>query len=194
MAVLSRSPVSPRVAGVWLLVWAWVFSARPVQAQSVRAEEYEVKAAFLFNFAQFVEWPRAAFRESDSPLVIGVLGNDPFGQFLDETVRGERIGSRGIEIRRFRNPAEIQDCHVLFISRSEASRVKDVLGSVKGRALLTVSDVDNFPRLGGMIGMGTDRNRVRLFVNVQAATAANLTISSKLLRAATIVPSSGGRS
>src|SRR5258705_7701994 len=191
----QRPSVAPQRGGwAWLLIPVWVFFAGPVQAQAVRAEEYQIKAAFLFNFAQFVEWPRAAFRESDSPLVIGVLGDDPFGKLLDETVRGERIGSRAIEIRRYRRAEEIQDCHVLFISRSEASRIRGGLGSFKGRALLTVSDVDDFPRLGGIIGMGSDRKRIRLFVNIQAATAANLTISSKLLRAATIVPSSGGRS
>jgi hypothetical protein len=157
-------------------------------AQGVRASEYQVKAVFLFNFAQFVDWPAAAFPASDTPLVICVLGNDPFGDALDQTVRNERLGGRPFQVRRHRSVDEITTCHILFISRSEANRPEAILASLKQRPILTVSDADGFAQRGGMIRFVTDRNRIRLQLNLAAAEAAHLTISSKLLRAAEIIP------
>lgn len=94
-----------------------------VSAQAAALQEYEVKAVFLFNFTQFVDWPPAAFPDAQAPLTIGVLGDDPFGDFLDETVRGEKSNSRPIVIRRYRRVEEVGPCHVLFISRSESHRL-----------------------------------------------------------------------
>src|SRR5216110_957205 len=92
--------------------------------------EYQLKAVFLFNFAQFVEWPPAAFAGDTSPIVIGVLGEDPFGAYLDETVRGEKVGNRPIQVQRYRRADEITTCHVLFISRSEESQLGQTLASL----------------------------------------------------------------
>jgi hypothetical protein len=155
--------------------------------QSPRAAEYQVKAVFLFNFVQFVDWPAAAARDSQLPLIIGILGNDPFGPFLDETVRGERVGSRPIQLRRFRQSADIDECNVLFISQSERERLPEILSVLKNRPVLTVSDGDAFAEQGGMIQFVTDKSRIRLRINLDAAQAANVTISSKLLRVAEIV-------
>jgi hypothetical protein len=155
--------------------------------QSPRASEYQLKAVFLFNFVQFVDWPAAAARDSQLPLVIGILGTDPFGSFLDETVRGERFGTRPIQLRRFRQIADIDECHVLFISRSENERLPEILSALKNRPVLTVSDGDTFANQGGMIQFVTDKSRIRLRINLEAAQAANVTISSKLLRVAEIV-------
>jgi uncharacterized protein DUF4154 len=156
-------------------------------AQTGASREYQVKAVFLFNFAQFVEWPPAAFAGANSPIVIGVLGENPFGTDLDETLRGETVNNRPLEVRRYHRLDEIKTCHVLFISRSEANRLEQILVSLKDRSILTVGDGEDFVQRGGMIRLATAQNKIRLIINVDAAKAANLTISSKLLRAAELV-------
>ena len=163
-----------------------------VQGESPRTSEYQVKAVFLFNFVQFVDWPPSATQDSQPPLpppplLIGILGDDPFGTFLDEIVRGERLGARSIQVRRYRRIADIEECNILFISRSENERVAEILSAVKNRPVLTVSDGDGFASQGGIIQFFTDKNRIRIRINLDAAQAANLTISSKLLRVAEVV-------
>jgi len=153
--------------------------------QSPRVSEYQVKAVFLFNFAQFVEWP--ATPDSQKAVIIGILGEDPLGAFLDETVRGERLGLRPFEIVRYRELTGIESCNILFISRSENKRVAQILAILANRPVLTVSDGDDFAKRGGMIQFVSDQNRIRLRINLAAAQAANVTISSKLLRVAEIV-------
>jgi hypothetical protein len=150
-----------------------------------------VKAVFLFNFAQFVDWPADAFSGPATPLVIGVLGEDPFGDFLDQTVRHEHVGGRPFQVRRYQSVDEIKTCHILFINRSEGDRPEDILAGLKHRPLLTVSDANGFAQRGGMIRFVTERNRIRLQLNLEAAEAAHLTISSKLLRVAEIVTPTG---
>jgi len=149
--------------------------------------EYQVKAVFLFNFAQFVEWPPEALPSADAPIVIGVLGNDPFGPILDETVRGESVRGHPLTVRRFRRVEEVEACHVLYISTSESRRLDEIVEHLRGRGILTVSDSERFMVRGVMIRLVTDRNRIRLRVNLDAAKAAGLNISSKLLRSAEIV-------
>jgi hypothetical protein len=158
-------------------------------AAFVPSKEYQVKAAFLYNFAQFVDWPPPAFPESQTPLVIGVLGTDPFGAFLDDTVRGEKVNNHPMEIQRFGRVEEIKTCHILFISKSEAAQLEQILASLKGRNILTVSDIDGFAQGGGMIRLVTEKGKTRLKINREAAKAAGLTISSKLLKPAEIVSS-----
>lgn len=155
--------------------------------QTAPSPEYQLKAVFLFNFAQFVEWPPSAFPDSTTPLIIGVLGEDPFGPYLDETVRDEKVNDRPLVVRRYRDVDEITTCHILFVSRREKARLGAILGSLKGRSVLTVSDADRFASQGGMIRFVTERGRIRLRVNLEAAQAAHLTLSSKLLRPARIV-------
>lgn len=153
--------------------------------------EYQVKAVFLYNFAQFVEWPPEAFADERAPLVIGVLGQDPFGPDLDAALRGETAANRPLVVRRFANVAEIDVCHILFISGSEWPHIDEVLSALRGRSILTVGDTEGFARRGGMIRFVTERNRIRLRISLDAATRAKLTISSKLLRLAEIVPAGG---
>jgi hypothetical protein len=157
--------------------------------QSSPSREYQVKAVFLFNFTQFVDWPPAAFPEDTASLVIGVLGDDPFGPYLDEIVRGEQVNNRRLTVRRYRRPEDIGACQVLFISRSEDKNLGKVLTAVKGSDVLTVSDADAFASRGGMIQLATEKGKIRLKINMDAARASSLTISSKLLRSAEIVAS-----
>jgi hypothetical protein len=163
------------------------FTTPAVAAESAPSTEYQLKAVFLFNFAQFVEWPAQAYRDAKAPLVIGVLGVDPFGSFLDQLVRGEKVGDRPLIVRRFQRADDITDCQILFISRSEAATLGQVIGRLKGRSLLTVSDVDTFTRQGGIVRFVTENGKIRLRINLEAAKECELTISSKVLRPAMIV-------
>jgi hypothetical protein len=166
---------------------ASVLAALPAAAQSPVALPSQVEAVFLFNFTQFVSWPANAFATDTAPLVLCVLGEDPFGSYLDETIRDERIGARALVLRRYRRIEDAGDCHILFISRSEAANLAEILQWLDGRSILTVSDADDFGVRGGMIRFLVDEGRVMLRVNVAAAQAVGLTISSKLLRVAEIV-------
>lgn len=147
----------------------------------------QVEAVFLFNFSQFVDWPPNSFRDDHAPLVIGVLGADPFGATLDEVVRDETVNGHALVVQRFRRIEDVSDCQILFVSRSEHNRLEQILSSLHGRSILTVSDLDEFARAGGMIRFVMMENKVRLRINVEAARAAGLTISSKLLQSARIV-------
>ncbi len=149
--------------------------------------EYQIKAVFLLNFARFVDWPATAFATDTAPLELGVLGDDPFGSYLDDAVRGETINRRPIIVRRFRRAADMAHCHVLFICRSEAARLEQILTSLDGRGILTVSDANGFADKGGMIGFVKHDEKVRLQINLDAAKDSNLTISAKLLRPSEIV-------
>lgn len=172
----------------WIACIALVVAAAsaPLRAQR-KFDEREIKATFLFNFAQFVEWPAASFADPHAPLVIGVLGDDPFGAVLDAVIRGEVIKNRLLAVTRFRRTEDIGVCHVLFVSASEASRYARVFEVLQGRAILTVGETDGFATSGGMIRFITEKGHVRLRINLGAARAAGLTISSQLLRAADVV-------
>jgi hypothetical protein len=158
-----------------------------VGANEPVTQEYQVKAVFLFNFTQFVDWPREAFPSAAQPIVIGVLGDDPFGTYLDETVRGEKVNDRPLVVRHFARGDDVSACHVLFIGQSEASRLDQVITGLRGRSVLTVSDLPTFGRHGGMIRFVMENNRVKLRINAGAAKAAGLMLSSKLLRVSEIV-------
>lgn len=151
------------------------------------SDEYQIKAVFLFNHAQFVEWPAAAFASKEAPIVIGILGNDPFGAYLDDLVSGEKIGERPLLVRRYKRVEDISDCHILFISRSEAGVLDKIIAHLKGRSVLTISDLDTFTRQGGMVRFATENGKIRLRINVEAAKACGLTISSKIIRPSTVV-------
>lgn len=165
------------------------FAAGPLAAQTLRASPTDLQAVFLFNFAQFVEWPADAFADAKAPLVIGVLGDDPFGSVLDETVRGETVRGRPFKIRRYRRLGDVKNCHILYISRSEANRLEEILAAVRDRPILTVSNSEDFESDGGVIRFILEQNRIRLSIDLEAAQATRLTFSSKLLRSAAIVPS-----
>jgi hypothetical protein len=166
-----------------LLVAACLAGALPAQQ---RSREYDLKAVFLFNFATFVEWPEAARPPANEPLVIGILGRDPFGPALDEIVAGEKLNGHPLQVRRCRTPDEARGCHILFISASEAPRATEILEALKGQPVLTVGDMPRFLEMGGVIAFSTDA-RLQLHVNAPAARQAGLSISSKLLRVATVV-------
>jgi hypothetical protein len=179
----SDSPRNGRVRVVLALLLLLAATARGAAGPS----ESQVKAVFLFNFSQFVEWPAGTFPDPDAPFIIGVLGQDPFGAQLDEVVRGETVIKRSMAIRRYRNVSELQDCNILYIGRSELRELPQILATLKGHHVLTVSDAVDAEQTGVMIQLVNDHNRIRLRIDVGAARAESLTISSKLLRPAEIV-------
>ena len=148
--------------------------------------EYPVKAAFLYHFVEFVEWPAGSPRHP-STITIGVLGRDPFGDVLDEAILDKVVAGRTLVIRRFADVAALEPCEILFISSSEMARLPEILARLDGAPVLTVGDADRFARRGGMIGFYIEDNRVRLEVNRPAAERARLRISSKLLTVARLV-------
>jgi uncharacterized protein DUF4154 len=149
--------------------------------------EYQVKAVFIFNFSHFVEWPAAAFAGATDPFVIGILGGDPFGARMDEAVRNERVGEHPIVVRRLRDIGEAGGCQLLFIDRSQAAQLAQILEALRQRPVLTVSEIDGAAQHGAMIEFATENNRIRLRINERAVRAGGLAISSKLLRLAEIV-------
>ena len=155
------------------------------QAQTTPSKEYQIKAVFLYNFTQFVEWHPAAFQQPTAPFVIGILGEDPFGNYIDQTVAGENVGGRPIIVRRYKEAKDINSCHILFINSTTIAN--DVLKVIASRNILTVGDNSNFIRQGGIVRFYTDNNKIRLQINLTAARTANLNISSKLLRVADVV-------
>ena len=163
----------------------WLACAVAAAAQRT-FDEREVKAVFLLNFVQFVDWPSSAFSTPESPVVIGVLGEDPFGRLLDEVVAGEIVKGRTLSITRYRRVEDVKSCHVLFISPSESAQYEHIMAALRSQPTLTVGETENFTTRG-MIRFLTESNRIRLEVNVDAAKTAGLTISSNLLRAARIV-------
>jgi len=170
---------------------AFLISVYGANTGVVDAQEYQIKAVFLFNFTQFVEWPPEAFPNEKTPFTIGILGDDPFGTVIDETVQNEVVGHRPIAIGHFRHVEEIGNCQILYISRSETERLEEILVALKNRSILTVSDIDGFSRLGGMIRFVMNKGRIRLTINNGTARSAGLVISSKLLRPSEVISMKG---
>lgn len=157
------------------------------RAQNSTPSEYQLKAAFLFNFAKFVEWPQEAFAETNSPFIIGILGDSPFGNELAQTVVGKNINEHPITLKTFRAAAEATNCHLLFISNTEQKRLPEIIPRLRATPILTVGETERFIEAGGMINFVTENNKIRFQISDDAAKAARLKISSKLLSLA--VPS-----
>jgi hypothetical protein len=153
--------------------------------------EYQVKAVFLFNFTQFVDWPAQSFTDARAPFVIGVLGRDPFGSALDEAVRGESVNGRVLVVERYRSVNELKPCQILFIDRSAGGDLNKTLESLGHQGTLTVSDSDGEAPSAVIIRFLSEGKKIRLRINVDSARDAGLTISSKLLRPAEVVGSRG---
>ena len=158
----------------------------PAQTAQREASEYQVKAAFLYNFAKFVEWPDTAFTNPEAPMAFCVIGADPFGPSLDD-LQGKRVKNRPVSIQRIDAPADAQRCHVLFISSADNHRMAEITAAVKGSPVLVVGDAERFARRGGTIGFLAERNRVAFEINAGAAKGAGLTVSSQLLKLARTV-------
>jgi hypothetical protein len=164
--------------------------ARRARAAATVAGEYEVKAAFLYNFARYVEWPPGAV-PAGQPFVIAVLGHDPFGPALDAVLRGRTIRDRPLAVRRLARLDEMETAQVLFIARSEGDEVARILRRLEGQPVLTVGEEPDFAQQGGVVRFRVDQDRVGFEINIDSAERAGLKMSSQLLKLARIVRSPG---
>jgi hypothetical protein len=204
MVVPTRRP-SPRRDATRTLLWASTALALALaqlvpavglgaaQPQHTVTQEYDLKAAFIFNFAQFVDWPAEVFVDRGMPIVIGILGDDPFGGSLDAIVSGETIRNRPLVVQRYHTVEQADSCHILFISSSEAVKLEHIIKALGHRSILTIGETKDFTNHSGIIGFEVFQKRLRLRINLGAAHDARLTISSKLLRQAQVVRPAGSQ-
>jgi hypothetical protein len=160
-----------------------------LHAQRSNPSEYEVKAAYLYDFGKFVTWPAKVAAADDFPIC--VLGQDPFGPTFDATIAGETINGKKVVVNRITRPQDALSCRILFISASEESQLKEILATLDKTSVLTVSEISQFTRRGGMIQFVIDANRVRFEVNVTTAERSGLALSSQLLKVAINVRRTG---
>jgi len=169
---------------------SWAPGALAQDRDSSNSSEYLIKAGFIFNFAKFVEWPQTTFAQPDSPIVIGILGTDPFGAIIDQIVQDKKIGGRGFVVKRLKwgaDPKDLKECKILFVGASERIHIDELVQIVRGLPILTVGETPGFAERGGVIRLVLEDNKVRFEVNVDAAHQAGLTISSRLLTLARII-------
>ncbi len=156
-------------------------------AQSKTPTEYELKAAFLFNFARFVEWPSSAFTTPQSPFLICVLGTDPFGSTLDDALLRHSIQGHPTALLRAKHVSDINSCQILFVPSSESHRLPEITVKLRGQCVLVIGENENFAASGGVIQFSLEENRIRFLINTDAADRSGLKFSSKLLALARIV-------
>lgn len=173
----------------WSLLLLHVVTVNGLAADgpASKAPEHQVKSQFLCNFPQFVAWPTNAFASNDAPLVIGVMGEDPFGQMLDQAAKNRTVQNRKLVVKRCNELSEIRGCHLLFISASETRRLKAVIAAAEKSAVLTVGDTAQFARRGGVINLKIEESKVRFEINPDAANRAGLRISAQLLKLGEVV-------
>ena len=179
--MISRVP-GVTVLAMWILLGT---SASARQAPSNASVEAQVKAAFLFNFAQFVQWPGEAFPDRNSPFTMCLIG-DSIEDALEKTIEGETLNGRRIVIRQPTTPENVRACHLLYVSKSEARRSMETIVAASGVPILTVGDSEEFINEGGMIRFTEAGRRIRFEINPDAAESASLRVSSRLLRLADI--------
>jgi len=168
------------MVGLWLFAGAMAPSGR---AQTSR--EYDLKAVLLFNLTRFVEWPPGALPDPDAPLIIGILGRDPFGKTLDDVVREETYGGHKIHVMRYRSVESARNCQLLFVCTDEQPNLPRILRELEGRPILTVGEFDGFASGGGMVHLyQNSEGKIHLRINLAAVRASGLTVSGKLLRVA----------
>lgn len=165
-----------------LVLAASLAGATGIAAQS--SGEYDVKAAYLYNFAKFVEWPSEAFPSPDTPFAICVLGQDPFGRGLDDIIHGERVEGRPLVVRRLKGWDDAELCHILFVSTSVQEDFDQLLGGHTFRRTLTIGDVPRFLTAGGHISFFLEGSSVRFAIDRDNVARTDLKISSKLMRVA----------
>lgn len=178
----------PRIAAALLAV-AWLIGAIPVaaRAENPMVNEQQVKAVFLFNFVQFVEWPESAFASSNAPICIGVLGDESFGKLLDEVVKDETIRGRKLMVKPLKKGDDVKCAHAIFVSKSARAQASDILADCEGKPVLTVGEAGGFARHGGVINFVLQNNKVKFEINPDAAKQKGLKISAQVLGIGKIV-------
>lgn len=169
------------LAGTVLSGLLTIAGAQWVSAQANATSEYQVKAAFLYHFAQFVDWPPETFKGAGSPITYCTIGEDPFQGALDASLNGKVIGGRGVRVQHFKKTEAVQGCQVLFLGTAEKKFISATLASLKASPVLTVGESEDFVQAGGMIGFFLEDNKVRFDINLDAAERGKLKISARLL-------------
>jgi hypothetical protein len=150
------------------------------------SQEYKVKAAFIYNFARFIEWPAEVFGGGDAPFVIGVVGADPFNGALEQAVAGKRVGSRTVVVKHFATADDLGPCQILFVATGDEELQTRILQKVQNQHVLTVGESDTFDADGGCLRFVLENSKMRFEINTDATDQAKLKISSKLLKLAKI--------
>jgi hypothetical protein len=178
-----------------IAILAGTISIPEGNAQTPPASVSQIKAAYLYNFAKLVEWPAEAFKDATTPIVLGLVGAESFGDILDQNMAGRTANGRKLVIVRLKAGDNLRACHLLFIGSSEKSRLPQILAGLKGSSVLTVGEIPHFAHSGGIINFFQEEKRVQFEINVEAAERAKLKISSRLLSLAKLVKdeSHGGR-
>ncbi len=165
-----------------MLAFALLLNFQQTGAQNKPVLEYQVKAAFLYNFTRFISWPSSAFNSPTAPFVIGIIGNDPFGSYLEDIIDQEKVGDHPLIVQRYHDIKDINNCQILYISMGDDNKIKEVIAGVAHKNVLTVSDAAKVVNRGGIINFFKDDNKLRVQINAAAAKAAGVEISSKLLK------------
>lgn len=178
----SDSRPRRRWAG-WRIVLLFVLFSGGTLCAEVN-KEYQVKAAFLYNFAKFVDWPPGHFTDSERPIVIGIVGQDPFGEELQKIVRGRRVNGRALTIRSIGSVADARTADVIFIRAGAEQRLREMSAALLDAGVLTVGESDEFTAEGGMITFLLAGDKIRFAINLGPAERAGLKLSAQLLKLA----------
>lgn len=175
---------------VGIIIWAFLAPAAARAGRwmplDVSSKEYEIKAAFIFNFAQFTQWPDSAFSSRDAPFVVAVIGDDPFGPALQQVMDGRSVAGHPIIVKHFDSPGQIHGCHVLYVPASEEDHLTDIFNAVGNQPILTVGETSKFLWAGGIIQFLIADGKIRFEIAPDAADKAGLRLSSRLLSLAKI--------
>ncbi|MEO7100293.1 MAG: YfiR family protein [Luteolibacter sp.] len=184
----NARPRSSPTIGMWSLAW-WCVALLCAMIGAARADdsvskEYQLKAAFLYNFTKFVEWPAVSFANADSPIVIGIFRSNPFGGELEKIVSGRKVNGRKIIVAQIPSPAAARQTQILFVGAAQDSKLNEVRGALNGAAVLTVGESEAFARQGGMVTFTLQYDSLRFSINNDSAQKAGLKISSQLQKLA----------
>jgi len=179
--------VTHKLSKLPLFIWFFIFLSMGSAAhgETPASKEHAIKAAFIYNFAKFVEWPAESFEKSGD-FVVCVFGEDSIVPTLKK-LNGKQVQGKKVTVKHTKSSEDIGNCHIVYVSRQEEKNFSHVMTALKGRRILTVGDMEGFAQRGGMINFAMKKRKVRFEINVDAAKQAGLKISSKLLRLADIV-------
>jgi len=186
MALLNSNRLTPRTLHLTLAVILGILlTAGTTRGQGI--EEYQFKAAFLYNVAKFVEWPPAAFKGSSDPIVSCILGDSPLASALEQGAKGKMVGDREFVIRRIADVRQSSGCHILFVSSSERKRWRSIFDGTRNSGMLTIGESDGFATEGGVLNFKLEGNKMLIQINLETANREGLKISSRLLSLSQIV-------
>ncbi len=157
-------------------------------AQASPSLEYQVKAAFLYNFAKFVNWPPESFADQNAPILLGVIGDNAFAKLLTDVAAGKSVNGRPVVVKLFKEGQDLRSCQIVFVSSSEENDATQILEKLKESSVLTVGEAPGFIQAGGIINFFIEKNKVRLEINLAAASRARVKISAKLIAVARLAP------